>query len=62
MEIIELPGYTEYEKHKIANLFLIPKQIEAHGLKEENLKFSDDTIFDIIHRYTREAGVRKPRT
>ena len=58
MEIIELPGYTEYEKHKIANLFLIPKQIEAHGLKEENLKFSDDTIFDIIHRYTREAGVR----
>ena len=58
MEIIELPGYTEYEKQKIANLFLIPKQIEAHGLKEENLKFSDDTIFDIIHRYTREAGVR----
>ncbi len=58
MEIIELPGYTEYEKHKIANLFLIPKQIEAHGLKEDNLKFSDDTVFDIIHRYTREAGVR----
>ena len=58
MEIIELPGYTEYEKHKIANLFLIPKQIEAHGLKEENLTFADDTIFDIIHRYTREAGVR----
>ena len=58
MEIIELPGYTEYEKHKIATLFLIPKQIEAHGLKEENLKFADDTIFDIIHRYTREAGVR----
>ena len=58
MEIIELPGYTEYEKHKIATLFLIPKQIEAHGLKEKNLKFADDTIFDIIHRYTREAGVR----
>ena len=58
MEIIELPGYTEYEKQKIANLFLIPKQIEAHGLKEENLTFADDTIFDIIHRYTREAGVR----
>jgi ATP-dependent Lon protease len=58
MEIIELPGYTEYEKHKIANLFLIPKQIKAHGLKEECLKFSDDAIFDIIHRYTREAGVR----
>ena len=58
MEIIELPGYSEYEKHKIANLFLIPKQIEGHGLKEECLKFSDDAIFDIIHRYTREAGVR----
>ena len=58
LEIIELPGYTEYEKHKIANLFLIPKQIEAHGLKEECLKFSDDAIFVIIHRYTREAGVR----
>ena len=58
MEIIELPGYTEYEKHKIANLFLIPKQIAAHGLKEECLTFSDDAVFNIIHRYTREAGVR----
>ncbi len=58
MEIIELPGYTEYEKHKIANLFLIPKQIGAHGLKEEYLQFSDDAIFHIIQKYTREAGVR----
>ncbi|MCZ6676376.1 MAG: endopeptidase La [Candidatus Poribacteria bacterium] len=58
MEIIELPGYTEYEKHKIASLFLIPKQIKAHGLKEEFLSFSDDAIFEIIHKYTREAGVR----
>ena len=58
MEIIELPGYTEYEKHKIANLFLIPKQIEAHGLKEECLKFTDEAIFGITHKYTREAGVR----
>lgn len=58
MEIIELPGYTEYEKHKIANLFLIPKQIEAHGLKEECLTFTDEAIFGITHKYTREAGVR----
>ncbi len=58
MEIIELPGYTEYEKHKIANLFLIPKQIEAHGLKEESLTFTDEAIFGITHKYTREAGVR----
>ena len=58
MEIIELPGYTEYEKHKIASLFLIPKQTKAHGLKEEGLQFSGDAIFEIIQRYTREAGVR----
>jgi ATP-dependent Lon protease len=58
MEIIELPGYTEYEKHKIASLFLISKQIKAHGLKEASLQFSDETIFEIIQKYTREAGVR----
>ena len=58
MEIIELPGYTEYEKHKIASLFLIPKQLKAHGLKEKSVQFTDDAIFEIIHKYTREAGVR----
>jgi ATP-dependent Lon protease len=58
MEIIELPGYTEYEKHKIASLFLISKQIKVHGLKEASLQFSDETIFEIIQKYTREAGVR----
>jgi ATP-dependent Lon protease len=58
MEIIELPGYTEYEKHKIASLFLIPKQLKAHGLKEDSIRFSDDSVYDIIHKYTREAGVR----
>ena len=58
MEIIELPGYTDYEKHKIATLFLLPKQLEAHGLKKESIQFSDESIFEIIHKYTREAGVR----
>lgn len=61
MEVIELPGYTDFEKHKIATFHpsgLIPKQLGNHGLKEENITFADDAIFDIIHKYTREAGVR----
>ena len=61
MEVIELPGYTDFEKHKIATFHpngLIPKQLNGHGLKEENIQFEDSAIFDIIHKYTREAGVR----
>ena len=58
MEIIELPGYTEYEKQKIASLFLVPKQLKAHGLKEKSIQFSGESIFGAIHKYTREAGVR----
>ena len=58
MEIIELPGYTEYEKHKIANLFLISKQLKEHGLEDKSIEISDDAISEIIQRYTREAGVR----
>ena len=61
MEVIELSGYTDFEKHKIATFHpngLIPKQLKNHGLKEENVTFAESAIFDIIHKYTREAGVR----
>ncbi|MDX2446687.1 MAG: endopeptidase La [Desulfobacterales bacterium] len=58
MEIIRLPGYTELEKYNIAKAFLVPKQILANGLKDENIAFSKAAIYMIIQRYTREAGVR----
>ncbi|MBF0276252.1 MAG: endopeptidase La [SAR324 cluster bacterium] len=58
MEIITLSGYTELEKEHIAIQHLIPKQIEENGLKEEQIKFQQKSLVEIIHRYTREAGVR----
>jgi len=59
MEIIELPGYTEEEKIHIAKKYLIPKQASEHGLKEgEQIEFTDEGLREIIHAYTREAGVR----
>jgi ATP-dependent Lon protease len=58
MEIIRLPGYTEYEKYNIAKGFLIPKQTEANGLAGKNVEFSQNSVYTIIQRYTREAGVR----
>jgi ATP-dependent Lon protease len=58
MEIIRLPGYTEYDKLKIAEGFLVPKQTEMNGLTEENIQFTKNAILNIIRRYTREAGVR----
>jgi ATP-dependent Lon protease len=58
MEIIRLPGYTEYDKLQIAEGFLVPKQTEANGLTEENIQFTTNAIQTIIRRYTREAGVR----
>jgi len=58
MEVIRLEGYTEDEKVEIAKRHLIPKQFEAHGLKEEELVLTDDGLRSIIRHYTREAGVR----
>ncbi len=58
MEIIRLPGYTEYEKYNIAKGFLVPKQIKNNGLGDKNVIFSKNSILTIIRRYTREAGVR----
>jgi ATP-dependent Lon protease len=59
MEIIELPGYTEEEKIHIAKRFLIPRQCSENGLKaDEQIEFSDEGLREIIHGYTREAGVR----
>src|SRR5437870_6712358 len=59
MEIIELPGYTGEEKLHIAHKYLIPKQATEHGLKVgEHLEFTDAGLQEIIHSFTREAGVR----
>jgi len=58
LEIIELPGYTEWEKIAIARQYLIPKQAESNGVKELKVTWSDDALTMIIHRYTKEAGVR----
>jgi len=58
MEIIEINGYTEEEKIQIAERYLIPKQLENHGLKPEQLSFTRKAVQTIVNKYTREAGVR----
>ncbi len=58
MEVLDLPGYTWEEKVNIAKEFLIPKQLNEHGLTEVNLTFEDGAIKKIIEEYTREAGLR----
>lgn len=58
MEIIELPGYLEYDKMEIAKRHIIPKQIENHGLTNRDVTITDGAIKKIISEYTREAGVR----
>ncbi len=58
MEVMELPGYTEEDKLMIAKRYLLPEQIEAHGLKADLIEWEDDAIRTIIRSHTREAGVR----
>jgi ATP-dependent Lon protease len=58
MEIIRIPGYTEDEKVEIAKRHLIPKEMTAHGLKEEEWKITDAGLRDLIRYHSREAGVR----
>lgn len=58
LEVIEIPGYTPIEKREIARRFLIPKQLEEHGIAPERLTFTESGIQTIVDSYTREAGVR----
>lgn len=58
MEIIRLSGYTEHEKVEIAKRHLIPKQMEKHGIKDEEWSISDNALLHLIRYYTRESGVR----
>lgn len=59
MEVIEIPGYTLEEKIKIAEFYLIPRELENHGLSNYKIKFEDKAIEEIINKWTREAGVRQ---
>jgi ATP-dependent Lon protease len=59
MEVIQVSGYTEYEKLNIAKKYLVTKKMEEHGLKKVNLSISDDAILEVIRQYTRESGVRE---
>jgi len=58
MEVIRIPGYTEDEKINISEKYLIPKQAQNNGIKDDEWQFGKDTVKTIIQKYTREAGVR----
>ena len=59
LEVIELPSYTESEKLQIAKRYLVPRQLEEHGLARQEVRIPDATLRRVIHDYTREAGVRQ---
>jgi ATP-dependent Lon protease len=58
LEIIPYPGYTHEEKFHIAEKYLIPKVTRTHGLKDGQIKFTDESVYFVVESYTREAGVR----
>ena len=58
MEVIEIPGYSEYEKLEIAKHFIVPKQIRENGLGDSGLRIRDDAVLEIVRHYTMESGVR----
>ena len=59
MEVIQVSGYTEFEKLNIAKKYLVNKKMDEHGLKKANLTISDEGILEVIRKYTRESGVRE---
>ena len=59
MEVVRFAGYTENEKLEIAKRYLVPRQVKQAGLSEEEITFSDESIQEVISRYTRESGVRQ---
>ena len=58
MEVIEIPGYSEYEKLEIAKKFIVPKQLSENGFSDSPVKFRDAAVLEIIRHYTMESGVR----
>jgi len=58
METLELHGYTEFEKLRIAESYLIPRQVTENGIEPKDIKFNDEAVGHLVRRYTREAGVR----
>ena len=58
MEVIRIPGYTEEEKLNIASRYLLPKQIAANGLRDEEIRITDEALREVVRYYTRESGVR----
>ena len=58
MEIVQLPGYTQQEKIEIGKRFLIPKQMQNHGLTAKNIEITDEAMVELVQAYTHEAGVR----
>lgn len=59
MEVIQVSGYTEFEKLNIAKKYLVTKKMDEHGLKKANLTISDEAILEVVRKYTRESGVRE---